>query len=1152
MLFSIETQYIYLLCIIYIYHISYQSSDFTDAAFVYILLSPYIAVYHFFVTFNKFLTKTQLHMRKFKNLLVGILLLTGVVGYAQTKEVTGKVIDQTGAPIPGATVKIKGAKSGTSAGADGTFKLQVPANATLLISGVGFENKEVQPGALTFLNIQLSQDTRALNEVVVTGVGSATSKRKLGIAVESISADKLPAAPTASIDQALVGKISGAQISSISGNPGDPVNIVLRGINTVQGGTKPLILVDGIEVRATDINSLDLSNIERIEVVKGAASATLYGAQGANGVIQIITKKGRQGATSINFSTSYADNSYVNSGNVHKARLHPYLTDANNNLIDGTGALLQYDQYGSLPGISYEFGGPARAGIWDPRNNANKPYNANIKYYDQFKEVFEHGSTLNNILSISGASDKSDYNISMSNNHTVSPVMKNGYVDRTNLTANLGTELFKGFKIRSVTQLIYTKNTLVPGLGAAGGIGYGYGNTPGNVSAIYGFLNTSPFFSLKSKLADGTYANHVLGDAYLSVNSSSPYYYQEYASSLDNKVDIVQSFDANYRVNKFVELDAKYGINFRNENARWTYQNQSNNINSNFYQSWADYENGTDNTGEIDNFQYNTTFQNFLASATIRTDFQNDFHSKLPITTITKVAFDYRKNLYKEFDNYGYSLPFAPPINMSSTKQQATIDDYIEPFITYGYLVDQTINYGDYGGIDVGFRSDYSSAFGGGSSPFTFPRANGYITPSSFNFWKNNLSAINYFKLRAGYGEAGIQPTPFQRYPTLSQQNIGSALTYSFYEATPYNPNLKVEVTKETELGTDFSITGSNGHWFSAINGSFSYWKRNSSNVIYQVSTAISSGNTSQLQNAITMSSHGLDFSLNIPVYKSRNASWDFTTNFGHQKSSINSIAGGNDIILTSTGGAAAGAQSTAEVLTPGEPIGQVYGHKALRSFNQTYLDGKTLYIDPADQGNYEIVDGRIVDTATKQIQFTTDKYKLGDPNPKFNMSFINSITYKFVTLSFQFDWIYGSHLYNQTKEWMSRDGISGDFEKQVNINGQTGGWSAYWSSPYYNIFGSTHGGDNDGTRDYFYESSSFLRLRNVSLAADLAKFINIKSIKKVQLVLSGRNIWTKTKYTGFDPEISSGTVNSAFDRGVDNSTIPNLKSYQVGLNIGF
>jgi TonB-linked SusC/RagA family outer membrane protein len=1097
-------------------------------------------------------TKTISIMKILTSVMLCSLLLICCDVFSQTKQITGKITDATGTPIQGATIKVKGAKGGTSAGADGSFKLTIPENSSLLVSGIGFVSKEVKPGSLTDLTIQLADGNRSLSEVVVTGVSVATSKRKLGINVESISADKLPAAPTASIDQALVGKISGAQISSISGNPGDPVNIVLRGINSVQGGTKPIILVDGVEVRATDINSLDLSNVERIEVVKGAASSTLYGAQGANGVIQIITKKGKIGATAINFSSSYSDNSYINSGNVHKANKHSFLTNAQGEIVDGSGNVITVDPDGSISGlINYVYGGPARAGIWDPGNQDNKPYIGALQYHDHFKEVFQNGSTLNNMLGVSGGSEKSDYNISISDNRTVSPVLHNGYVDRANLTANVGTELFKGFKIRSITQLIYTRNTLVPGLGGAGGFngsgvpGYGYGNQPGNVAGIFGFLNTSPFFDLNAKLADGTYPILQQASGFLSINSNNPYYVKEYWTGLDNKVDVIQNFDANYRVNKFFELDAKYGINFRNENARWTAANQSNNLNSNDYQDWVEYENGNDNTGEIDNFQYNTTFQNFLASGAFRTDLQNDFHSKLPIQLSTKVAFDYRKNLYKEFDNYGYSLPLLPPYNVSSTKSQQVLNDYTEPFITYGYLLDQIISYGDYAGLEGGFRSDWSSAFGRGATPFTFPHINGYFALSSFDFWKNSnvLSSLDYFKLRAAYGEAGIQPTPFQRYPVLNQGDFGTTLTYS----TPTvinNPDLKVEVTKETELGVDYGINAGHGNWFSGVNGAISYWKRNSSNVIFNVSTALSVGAPLQTTNAITMASNGFEFSLNLPFYKSKNFNWNLTTNFGHQTSKIVSIAGGNDIILTSSAG------STSLVLSPGVKIGQIYGHKTITNVNQVDPTGN-LYIAKGTGGQYVSVNGALVDTATKQIQFTPDKFNLGDPNPKFNMSFINSVNYKFVTLAFQIDWIYGAHLYNQTKQWMYRDGISGDFTKQVNINGQKGAWLAYWSSPYYGILGSTHGGDNDGTRDYFYENSSFVRLRNVSLAFELGKIIDLKYFKKAQLVFSGRNLFTITKYTGMDPEVSSGTVNSAFDRGVDHSTIPNVKSYQVGLNIG-
>lgn len=1078
------------------------------------------------------------------------LMFFCITAFGQTKEVSGKVTDDKGVPIPGASIVEKGTRNGTRAAVDGKFSLKIKPGGLLVISAIGFQDKTMKAASESNITISLVTDVSALSDVVVTGVGTATSKRKLGITVASITADKLPAAPTASIDQALIGKIPGAQISSVSGNPGDPVNIVLRGINTLQNGTKPLIMMDGVQLSSTDINSIDLSNVERVEVVQGAASASLYGAQGANGVIQIFTKKGKNGPVNVTYSTSYASNSYINKGNVHKAALHPYLTDANNNLVDNTGAKLAYDQYGSLPGISYTYGGPTRYAILDPRNIANKAYNANIGYYDHFKQVFQTGSTLNNSVSLSGASDKSDYAITVSNNHTVSPVLKNGFVDRSNLTANIGTELFKGFKIRSVTELVYTQNTLVPGLGGAGGYSYGKGNSYGNVSNIFSFLNTSPFFDLQAKLADGTSPEHQYGSTFLSINAVNPYYVKEYNSGLDNKIDVIQNFDADYKVNKFVELDAKYGIDYRTENARWTYANQSQNINSNHYaNTWTKYFNTTDNTGEIDNWQYSTTFQNLVTSAYIKTDFEKDFHIKVPIKTSTQISYDYRKKVYNEYDTYGLGLPLAPPINLQSTGSQAVAYDYKEPFITYGYLVNQIIDFGDFAGVTAGFRSDWSSAFGGGSQAFTFPHGDAHISPSSLNFWKESkLSNIMpYFKLRAAYGEAGIQPGAFDRYPVLDPSSIGSVLSYAVPSSSK-NPNLQVEVSKEFETGTDFSINLNKGNtWFSSINGSFSYWKRTSSNVIFTIQTPLSSGATGALNNAINMSSNGVEFQLNLPIVQSKTFGWNFTTNFGHQTSMIDKIAGGIDIPLSGVDG-----NSLYEVLSAGNKIGQIYGYKALTSVLATNQSG-ARYISDANAGKYQMVNNTLVDTASKGIMFTNEKYSIGDPNPKFNMSFINEFTYKdFLSFSFQFDWVSGSHLYNQAKEWMYRDGISGDFEKPVTINGQTGAYTAYWASAYYGLWGSTHGAGNDATKDIFYENSSFLRLRNVAVALDFAKLTKIKYFKKLQLVLTGRNILTVTKYTGFDPEINSISANSSYIRGVDNNSIPNTKSYQVGLNVGF
>src|SRR5882672_9256538 len=363
-----------------------------------------------------------------KKILLMCFSLGFAIGlFAQDRVVTGKVTSkEEGTVLPGVNVVLKGTTTGTVTDSDGSYKMSIPSDGgTLVFSFIGLETIEAAIGDRSVVDIQLGSDVKQLSEIVVTGAGVATDKKKLGISVESITSDKLPAAPTASIDQALVGKIAGAQISSISGNPGDPVQILLRGINTVQGGTAPMILLDGVQVAATDLNSLDLSNVERVEVVQGSAASSIYGAQGAKGVIQIFSKKGKKGKLNINYSTSYASNQYINVDNhLSKASLHPYLTDSNNNLVDGSNTPLTQDAFGNYPAISYEYGGPTRYAIINTQNVADKPYNANLKYYNHFNQVFQTGTTTNNSLNISGSGDKTDFSIAVANNNTVSPVMK--------------------------------------------------------------------------------------------------------------------------------------------------------------------------------------------------------------------------------------------------------------------------------------------------------------------------------------------------------------------------------------------------------------------------------------------------------------------------------------------------------------------------------------------------------------------------------------------------------------------------------------------------------------------------------------------------------------------------------------------------------
>jgi hypothetical protein len=273
---------------------------------------------------------------------------------------------------------------------------------------------------------------------------------------------------------------------------------------------------------------------------------------------------------------------------------------------------------------------------------------------------------------------------------------------------------------------------------------------------------------------------------------------------------------------------------------------------------------------------------------------------------------------------------------------------------------------------------------------------------------------------------------------------------------------------------------------------------------------------------------------------------WNFTANYSNQTSEITFVKD-KPIVLIS------GAGSSGYVLEAGKKVGQLFGYLMLHAVDQINPNTGLPYIDKANQGDFTVAsNGWVVYSNPtsgyyKQPYVTPNQYSFGDPNPKFNMSFINDINFDgWLSLSMQWDWVYKSHLYNQTKEWMYRDGIHGDYDNLLSIGTEApGAWSAFYRGVYAQV-------SRNGTKNYFYENSSFGRLRNLSLAADISKFINIKGIRKAQIVFTGRNIITITNYTGMDPEISSGNLNSAWDRGVDHNSIPNIKSYQVGINLGF
>jgi TonB-linked SusC/RagA family outer membrane protein len=1060
-------------------------------------------------------------MRMKKTLVCILALLLTAQLFAQTRTITGKITDEKGSPLANMSVVVKNSSVGTTTNEQGNFSLTVSSSArTLVVSGINMTTSEYEIGRQDVVNITLQTVGRTLDEVVVTGIGTATSKKKVAISIESISAKDLPKVSQGTIDQALVGKIPGAQISSISGQPGQQAMILLRGINTLSS-TQPMILVDGIQINSTSnrngtlssddnqgrglasqistnqssrLSDLDLSNIERVEVIQGAAAATIYGAQGANGVIQIFTKKGAR-----NGKVNISVNSRVNVDNVLRGKLkladnHFYETDAEGFIISNTNVRLTVD-----PRTGQTLQPKLPASLVNAVND--KPYREQL--YDNVDAAFiDNATTLNNSVTISGGREKSDYSLTLS--HLKQESILAGDYKRSNVSLNLGTELFRNFTMRSNTQLVYSDNK-------TGGI-TGQNNI---FSPLNSTFLTRRYLDISRKDSLGNYVvNPQVGET-----SATAFYTRQFRQWRSENTRVIQNFNLNYKPFRFLEVDYKFGI----DNYRYDYSDLIH-----FQQNTLTPSLGiTPLNGRLTYDNFNETFINSLVSVFLRANFERDFKINVPINSTTQIAYDYRKNKYRNVTTQGTGFTPFPPNNLNGAT--AAIAETNQDFITFGYLVNQRFDYGELFGVSAGVRVDYSSAFGSGSDAFTFPRADAYLRLSQL--FKSEI--IREWKLRGAWGKAGIQPGAYDRFITLQNGNLGTN-GYLALNTVSNNPLLDVEVSTEAEVGTDMVIQLGKGTSFQNVRFSATYWDKSSKNVIRAISLAPSTGVVSIITNAIDISSKGFQASLDLDVINKDKFNWDFGIRFGTSKSMIDRISNGKDIALGSTG-------AGQFVLKQGASVGAFFGFRPLSNVDEVNSQ-KVRYIPVNEVPNYEVVNGYVVNKATRAVRFTTELEPIGDPNPKFNMTFLNNFTlFKYLSINTQLDWIYGNDVYNQSRQWLYRDYLSADFDEPVTINGETKAFVNYYNSLYNTNNSSTH----------FVEDGSYLRLRELTVNYDFTRHLKLKFINNAQISLSGRNLFTITNYTGMDPE-AAASLNNPLRRGLDLFSFPNFRTFQAGLTLGF
>lgn len=1076
------------------------------------------------------------------------VLLFAANVYAQTGSLTGVVKDASNDDIlPGANVVIKELQKGAATNVDGIYSIKnIPAGTyTVSTSFLGFkefqETIEILAGANT-LNINLNPDFIGFDEIVVTGTGVETSKKKLGIDVSSVSEEKLNKVQSYDFSSALTGKVAGATITN-SGQPGAPATIILRGINTM-GVSRPMILVDGLEIDAstfaaggTDdlsdrLADLDFSNIERVEVVKGAAAATLYGAQGANGVIQIFTKSGQSGRLQVDASTSWSFDQ-LNAGRTvnQNTNFHSYPVDADGNII----------------GISFD----EENGIWtlpsqEPGGVTDNPYRGYISpggeviplvvHDNRITDFYETSVSQNHDITISGGNETSTYLVSGNFLEQQGIEPGTGF-DRLSFRLNTDTDVTENFRVSLRTNYVNSDQ-------------FGVSESGDNVqSGLNVLLTTEPFIDVFRRNQNGQFpAKFEAGRV-----STNPLFFKEIQSLSTETNRLIGNVNLNYKPVKYLELDYKLGVDY--------YYSQFDRIQRN----GQGFEDPNTSETEIvllqpDGFverrgRTNSIFNSIL-DAKIRTDLKNDFNINIPIQSTTLFKFDWRRTDFQSTTARGTSLPFGIDLATLRATSNPTVDEFKSEFITFGFLINQKFEYGELFGLSGGFRADKSSAFGEAAEFSYFPRGDLYLRISEFNFWNSLQKAITDFKIRGAYGEAGTQPGAYARFVTLSQGLIGSQGTFTTTSPSS-NPFLGVEKSKEFELGADLAFSFG-GNWFQSIGISGTYWDRENNGAIQSIETAPSTGASNILNNAIDLSSDGVDISLNSLVFFSDKVNWLTSINFGKSRTLVENIANNEDLILEPS-------NNFRYLFREGETFGAFFGFKPIESLDEINPTTGERYIPESETGNFILIDQAVVNRFNKQIQFRSEQQKIGDPTPDFSLSFRNDFQIKDnLDIGFQIDWVQGGDIFNATKWWMFNAGIHEDFEERVLIDGgetiggprfDTNGNATSTLSTVNgneaNAWRSYHASKRQDATPFFVEDGTYLKLREVSVSYDFSNLLGITGIRSLRFGVSGRNLLTLSGYDGFDPEVSGEDQDVRF-RGLDIFTYPNYRTFNFKASAGF
>lgn len=1016
-------------------------------------------------------------------------------------KVTGKVTDEKGEGLPGVSVRIKGTQSGTVSNANGEFEVVVADPAPVLVfSFVGYKTQEVPVGDKSTVTVSLQPDDKSLNEVVVIGYGTSRKKDVVG-SVDIVTAKEAGSTTATTASQLLIGKSAGVQVVQANGTPGSDSQILIRGTGSFTG-VDPLYVIDGIQGSKTMFNTLAPQDIENITILKDASSTAIYGSAAANGVVIITTKKGLTGAPKINFTSQWG---------VAKAWKQ----------LD----LLNASQYVDL---LQDFAASTNAVLPEKFNTADVRVDRN----DWQKQIFQSALASQNNLNISGGSEKVTYNFSL------------GYMNQKAIVKNYTDKRVNGrFSLDETLGRFHLGQTL----------NVRYVKDEGQLANITEAVSYAPYKEVFDASVPGGYSNTTNVADFNGGNNP--------LAAINLNHPVTQNFVFFPQV--FAEIDLIKGLRFRTQlsaeigggkNSGYQYGYTAGNNLTQPQQATLGYNNYSYYT--IENyFSYNKSFGKHSISATLGNSYLDPGHSSSVNATGTNIPNNSIQNI--------------------SVAQSQTVSGS-----SYGYARSSVISYfgrGMYSFNDKyvltgSFRRDGASNFGANNRFGNFYGLGLAWRFVDEDFVRNNLSFLSDGKLRVGQGRTGnntIPTTGITNVLTFSGDPNGN-LVYSlgtnegFNPGTTIrtlsNPNIRWETTDQTDVGVDL------GFLRNKLTVTVDYYNRKSTGLLVSVPVSGSTGASlsgtqpSKYANAASAQNKGIEFSAAYRGSTDNGLTYTVSGNIAHNKNIVNSL--GSEFAAPIQAGSFSNLP-TFTYTTAGSPIGSFYGYmKDHVAKDQAEIDAlnagaaeksgdaTTKYqagLLPGDFIFKDINGDGVVDSKDQKI--------LGNPIPKIVYGFNAGLNFKNFDLNMVISGVSGLKLLNAFKF--------------VTINESTGhnattGILNRWRQPgdlaeLPRAGQSATGDGNLRPSDWWLENGSYLRMRNVTLGYTIPKTLlgnigNGHIFSSIRIYVAAQNLFTITKYTGYDPEVSTQSGGSyIFSRGIDDRTnLPQPRTFLGGLQLGF